>query len=389
MTGRIIDIDHPAFAGLGLRMDIHDPEADMPVSSVLSRTGAWEGFLTRQMIALLARLDMPAFYDIGANIGWYSLVLAAEMRRAGRDGRVIAVEPSPGNRARLEASLALNGLEGLVEVVAGAASDRNGALAFLRDPVNHGNHRVSDDAAGAVETVPAHRLDDLVARHGWPLPRLVKADVQGHEMEALRGFLDSLAAAPGWVMALEWIPGEWRLEEMLAMLGADGLYQVDEQSLRIVPTTPSRLLGLQAHWPSGYYDLFLTRGAAAEAAVRGLAAFEDRVQLRFRHGAGPHLQNDRRRVTDGTQAVIEPLRRGLPPLQAVLEIPLLHATRRTRARFRLRGSDGRETLVEAGPGETLRLPVTVGPSPARLGIRLTGGGPDAALVLGPVELHLT
>jgi len=391
MVGKIIDIYHSEFAYLGLKMAIHDPEEDFPVSSVLDRTGAWEAFLTKQMISLLGEFESPAFYDVGANIGWYSLILAGQLQRTGRRGQIFSVEPSTRNRERLANSVALNGQEDLIQIVAGAASDRNGAISLELDLVNFGNHRVTGGAehGNAVESVTAYCLDDLVDTNGWPLPSLIKVDVQGHEMEALRGFGRSLSRSGSWVMAIEWMPDEWSLSDMVAMLGADGVYQVDEQSRSILPSSEAHLLSLLPTWPSSYFDLLLTCGDAADKAVRALKDFEDRIRVRFVKGAGALLQNDRRRVSDGALALIEPLQGALSGMEVRISVKVLWTPGKTTVRFRAKGSDGRETSVVARQGEIAEISLTVGSGPARLGIRLVGSAAhdaQATVVLGPIEI---
>lgn len=96
-----IQIDHPDLAHLNLTIATHDPQIDLPISSTIARTKIWEGFLTRQLLALIDNPAFRSFYDLGANIGWHSLVLASHLRARDLQGHIVAVGPAQSGRARL------------------------------------------------------------------------------------------------------------------------------------------------------------------------------------------------------------------------------------------------------------------------------------------------
>ena len=129
------------------------------------------------------------FVDGGANIGFWSV---QALGRVG-DGGVIAVEASPRTHARLARTAAANG--GRFAAVHAALWDEPGlALALDFDPERHGRARVAP-AVGAAGTVPTTTVDRLVADHGRPGARVVvKLDVEGAEVPALRGAAATLAA---------------------------------------------------------------------------------------------------------------------------------------------------------------------------------------------------
>ena len=151
----------------------------------------------------LARLVRPGHHvvDCGANVGYFTLQAA---RLAGPIGRVDAFEPDPLNRQRLEQNLAANAMADRVKVHAVALSDED-AWATLYHPTegarNHGESSLfapeGDQPADAF-SVPTARLDAVLDR----TPDVIKMDIEGAELAALRGATGLLAApgAPQWII---------------------------------------------------------------------------------------------------------------------------------------------------------------------------------------------
>jgi FkbM family methyltransferase len=127
--------------------------------------------------------------DVGANEGLYTLFFR---RRVGLQGLVIAVEPSKRERARLERNLSLNGFSD-VRIVAAALSDRSGSAQLHVAEDDHAGHNtLGGFAAGWVksardEAVPLVTLDALVEAQGIRRIDVIKLDIEGAELAALRG----------------------------------------------------------------------------------------------------------------------------------------------------------------------------------------------------------
>jgi FkbM family methyltransferase len=139
--------------------------------------GCWLGTFERAEQDVFARTVRAGdvVYDLGANVGFYTL-LAAKL--VGPTGRVVAFEPVPRNLGYLRRHLALNRCEN-VTVVAAAVSDRPGRARF-RDGPAHTVGTLADDGEYDV---------DVVALDGFagPPPRVIKIDVEGAEAGVLRG----------------------------------------------------------------------------------------------------------------------------------------------------------------------------------------------------------
>ncbi len=142
--------------------------------------GCWLGSfeIARQRAFVRLARAGDCVYDIGANVGFYSLLAA---RLVGPTGRVIAIEPLPRNLEDLRRHLVLNHVSN-VTVVAAAVMDRDGTVRMhVPSP-----SEAYVDAAGSGD-VRAVRLDDLVYRDGYPSPNLLKIDVEGAELPVLLG----------------------------------------------------------------------------------------------------------------------------------------------------------------------------------------------------------
>jgi FkbM family methyltransferase len=100
---------------------------------------------------------------------------------------VVAFEPLPANLERLRANLALNGLSERVQVVAAAVGETSGHQRFrLHSSVAMGKLIQPNETGDAVLDVKVVSLDDLAAERVQP-PNLLKMDIEGGEVAALRG----------------------------------------------------------------------------------------------------------------------------------------------------------------------------------------------------------
>lgn len=159
---------------------------DRVIATHLLGEGVWEASETAAFLTHL-RKGMAVF-DVGANIGYYTLLAA---RAVGPSGRVWAFEPEPHNFALLTRNAAESGFTN-VRLVNAAVSDRAGVLRLHLDDANFGAHsleagsvRTSSGRSVEVETVSLDRYADeaLSCEAGV----LVKVDVQGAEALVVAG----------------------------------------------------------------------------------------------------------------------------------------------------------------------------------------------------------
>jgi FkbM family methyltransferase len=132
-------------------------------------------------------------WDVGANVGGVSLAVAAQCPNA----RLVAIEASPRMVARLQVNVGTNpALAERIAVLPVALTEASGEAAFFEsaEPANSGVGRLAE--AGNTETEPcrvtAWSGDALVAARLAPAPDIVKIDIEGFELPALRGLREQL-----------------------------------------------------------------------------------------------------------------------------------------------------------------------------------------------------
>ena len=125
-------------------------------------------------------------WNVGANVGVYTLQLA---HHVGAAGRVVAFEPNPASRAVLSRNIARNSLQARVEIVPAAVGAAAGTIEFFATGID-GRSRPGAPNPEMAQShriqVPVVTLDAFAAGRGR-LPALVMMDIEGWEVAALQG----------------------------------------------------------------------------------------------------------------------------------------------------------------------------------------------------------
>lgn len=167
---------------------------DRMMTPVLLHVRSWEPNETYWVMRSLR--PGQTFVDIGANVGYYTVIAS---RLVGASGRVFAFEPDPVSFALLERNVALNGLDNVV-LEQKAVSNEPGTLRLFISPANKGDHRIYQPKGEEREFVEIEAvvLDEYFAgdRRGVDF---VKIDTQGAEVVILEGMLGrpDLGGPPG------------------------------------------------------------------------------------------------------------------------------------------------------------------------------------------------
>lgn len=218
--------------------------SDTAVSGEIWLTDHFEPHVERMIVD---HTDWDAkFIDVGANIGWFSIMVANEMRKFSAKGTVDSFEPNTRLATVLSASILENSLIDRITLRTMAVSDCIG-VAHLYRPADHAaGGKILDDSWSefteqdlntgeerwsienharlhrASQVVTKVSLDELYRDSSQKIGT-IKFDIEGHEPLALRGALDTLKAhKPKLIIgvnqsAME-LSSKYSLEEFLALI---------------------------------------------------------------------------------------------------------------------------------------------------------------------------
>lgn len=178
------------------------PHRDFTVGRQLRFGGEYARSELSMLGDVVASAGLTSALVVGAHVGALAIPLARHV------DEMAVVEANPDTYALLERNLLLNGLPH-VEALHAAASSRDATIEFLMSVSNSGASKIvpahrdakyyDDDPTTC--TVPARRLDDVFAGRSFDL---IVMDIEGSEIDALRGMPTLLAAAR--VVSIEFVP---------------------------------------------------------------------------------------------------------------------------------------------------------------------------------------
>jgi len=183
--------------------------------------------------------------DLGANIGYYTLLAA---RLTGDSGRVLAFEPDPENHRLLLKNIEANRYRNVVPDPR-AVSDVGGKARLFLNETNRGDHRLVDPGDGR-KSVPIVTVDlDSVLKEVQVRRAFVKMDIQGSEWKAFCGMQSFLSRTPQVALVSEYWPEGLRqsgddprmLPDAMEKAGFS-LFEIDEKNRSVQPTTVGELL---------------------------------------------------------------------------------------------------------------------------------------------------
>jgi FkbM family methyltransferase len=181
---------------------------DLDLTPSIIRNGEWEPHVEHAIISSLRPGDIAV--DIGANVGYHTLAMAAAV---GARGQIHAFEANPDLMRLLKATIAVNGLD-WVWFYEAAALDRPGAVKLASAPGHFGSgHIIADTSPPDAEVaysirvdVPAVTLDGALVDR-VPKVDLIRMDIEGSEPLALRGAETLIRRSPKIKIITEWSVG--------------------------------------------------------------------------------------------------------------------------------------------------------------------------------------
>lgn len=150
--------------------------------------GKYEREFTRLFLRYLDRLHPgESVVDLGANVGYYAVMAAWHLREIGQ-GVVYAFEPNPYAFAYLQRNKELNRLDNLVAVQQ-AVADKSGQMHLYVNPNGITFGSLQPYLSHLVEScqIQATTLDEFFSQHPESKLGLMKMDIEGAELLALRG----------------------------------------------------------------------------------------------------------------------------------------------------------------------------------------------------------
>lgn len=204
-----------------------------PMYGPIIITGEWEPSESRVIASLLEPGDFAL--DIGANHGWYTLLMAEVV---GAEGTILAFEPCPPLGDALVHNLELNGNPAQIGIQRIALGAEKGELTInVFRGLPHGHASTSTLGRDDYEsfTVPAETLDSVVPERA---PALIKIDVEGAEQLVFEGAASTLSSSPMVLLevnyetssAFGYSPSD--LLRTLAGYGISTVFRVEEGGLR-------------------------------------------------------------------------------------------------------------------------------------------------------------
>jgi FkbM family methyltransferase len=273
-------------------MELQTPDV---IGSVIYSTGQWEPLITRYIRGHLHAGDI--FVDVGANIGYYTL-LAAHL--VGPSGHVYAIEASPSMCERLVRNVRLNDYRN-VSVIQGAVAEKKGEVSLFKgDELNLG-HSTTIEALAEREglalegRVNADTLEHFVGGDELRRARFIKVDVEGAEFSVLAPLFESLDdfnPETEWLLELSPMHspgGQVDIDTIFTAFLSRGYtaYGIDnryERDFYIYPPDGAGLEKLNAPPHKPLYDVLMRRTPTGEAPYRHTGKrLRDILRLRRRY----------------------------------------------------------------------------------------------------------
>jgi FkbM family methyltransferase len=202
--------------------------------------------------------DGATILDLGANVGYFSLIAAGQ---TGPNGKIYAFEPAPDNFNLLTRNIRVNGLPNIMPIQKAVGSESKSMTLFLSEsPDMHSlNPHPVSTTKGTME-VECTTIDDFMDGRGVDV---IKIDVEGNELHALNGMTKTIATSQSPVLFLELNPAclrqaHFEPEALLLKLWNLGfeVHLINEAARSLAPLTREfieQIKGKPVGWVANLY----------------------------------------------------------------------------------------------------------------------------------------
>jgi len=203
-----------------------DPKVGKGVERCLYNFGTYEFGILKLMENLLRKGDI--FVDVGANIGLMSIHASLIVSET---GRVLSFEAHPNTIKILQHNIQLNNVENVTAMQLALGSKKSRGKIYSNLHINRGSASLlRPDFKSECFDVEIARFDDFYQSKCLPTIRMVKIDIEGFELEALKGFGNILSGKNAPILIIECSEGRENYqsskEDMLEYINEINLYHI-------------------------------------------------------------------------------------------------------------------------------------------------------------------
>jgi FkbM family methyltransferase len=135
--------------------------------------------------------DDDILLDVGASVGLISVTAAKKLM----SGKVISIEPDPENKSRLESNYRLNKLTNYITCEMAVGEKKDSVILYTAGSNGYSPSFKKVNGIDRTIIVDVNSIDNLVSENIIPIPTVVKIDVEGAEMMALKGMSNLFAGS--------------------------------------------------------------------------------------------------------------------------------------------------------------------------------------------------
>ncbi|MGK7876192.1 MAG: FkbM family methyltransferase [Xenococcaceae cyanobacterium] len=160
---------------------------------------------TNKILSSLLKPGM-SFVDVGAHIGYFTLIAANSLSSS---GRVFSFEPDPSNFELLQKNVEVNDYADYIETIPLAVSNICGKLELFSGNLDLSQSSLFKNSCTSQNhvSVEATTLDIFFENHGFPSIDVIKMDIEGGEVFALEGMVEICKRNQNLKLIIEFLPG--------------------------------------------------------------------------------------------------------------------------------------------------------------------------------------